>query len=147
MATAVIVGCSNSSPVNKPVPIKMPPAPERPPEKPPEAKPAPEEPKSAVKTTAEAREELQARIDRFFGGQSLDDCLRRTIGIWAVAPYDKIQSIEIVRVVQKYDKEGKIVPNQFVAAIKCEKIDTILGKRESNEFAINAFTFHDGAWK
>jgi len=149
MATAAIVGCSNSSPVNKPVPapvpIKIPPAPEQPPEKPPEAKPAPEEPKSTVKTTAEAREELQARIDRSLGGQSLDDLLGGTIGIWAVGY--KIQSMEIVRVVQKYDTEGKIVPNQFVAAIKCDKVHNILGERESKEFAIKAFTFQDGAWK
>ena len=82
MATAAIVGCSNYSP----------------PEKPPEAKPAPEKPTSAVKTTAEAREELQARIDRWLGGQSLDDLFSGTIGIWAAG--EKIQSLELVRVVQ-----------------------------------------------
>ena len=52
-----------------------------------------------------------------------------------------------MRVVQKYDKEGKIVVNQFVAAIKCVAVDDITGKRESREFAIEDFTFRDGAWQ
>ena len=129
MATAAIVGCSNYSP----------------PEKPPEAKPAPEKPMSTVKTTAEAREELQARIDRCLGGQDLNDLFSGTMGIWAAG--EKIQSLELVRVVQKYDTEGKIVPNQFVAAIKCVAANSITGKRESREFAITDFTFRDGAWQ
>ena len=151
ITTASIFGCSGSSPSNKPEPApppgKIAAAPERPQEKPPEAKPAPEEPMSEVKTAAEAREELQARIDRFFGGQPLDSCFRGTLGIWAVAPAFKIEKIEIIRVVQKYDKEGKIVPNQFVAVLKCDKVQPSLGQRESKDFAIDAFAFQDGEWQ
>ena len=99
LATA-LVGCSNSSPDkrsesipdSKPVAQKSPSPPEQPPKKePPETKPAPKEPKSTVKTAQEARDELQARIDRCLGGQSLDDLFGGTIGIWAVGY--KIQSM------------------------------------------------------
>jgi hypothetical protein len=154
LATAALVGCSKSSPDNKgdskpestPPVSKNPPVSEQPLKKePPETKLVPKDPKTAVKTAQEAREELQARIDRCLGGQSLNDLFGGTIGIWAVGK--KIQSMELVRVVQKYDTEGKIVPNQFVAAIKCVAAHSITGERESREFAIHDFTFRDGAWQ
>ncbi len=151
---AALVGCSNSSPDkksepnpdSKPVAQKSPPVAEQLPKKTPEeSKPTPTEPKGTEKTAKEAREELQARIDRCLGGQSLNDLLGGTIGIWAVGY--KIQSMEVLRVVQKYDKEGKMVPNQFVAAIKCARVHNITGERDSREFAIDNFTFRDGAWQ
>jgi hypothetical protein len=59
----------------------------------------------------------------------------------------KVQSLEIMRVVQKYDKAGKMVPNKFVAAIKCVATDNITGERKSREFATEDFTFRDGGWQ
>lgn len=151
LTTATIFGCSGSSSTSKnepaPPPVKIAATPEHPAEKPPEVKPVPEEPKMVVKTTTEARDELQARIDRYFGGQTLDSCFRGTLGIWAVAPAFKIEKIEIIRVVQKYDKDGKIVPNEFVAVLKCDKVQPSLGLRESKDFAIDTFTFQDGEWQ
>lgn len=153
VTTAAFAGCSKPSPStsdSKPEPApdfsKNTPAPEQPPKKDtPEIKPAPKLPISAAKTALEAREEVQARIDRCLGGQSLSDLFSGTIGIWAVGK--KIQSMELVRVVQKYDEEGKIVPNQFVAAIKCVAANSATGARETREFVVQDFTFRDRAWQ
>lgn len=102
-------------------------------------------PADEAKTVQQAKEELQSRIDRCLGGQPVNDVLGGTIGIWAVGK--KIQSMDLVRVVQKYSKDGKPVPNQFVAAIKCTVAHNITGERETREFAIEDFTFRDGAWQ
>ena len=76
LATTAPVGCSNSSAdkkdESKPEATSSAPktlsASEHPPNKePPETKPAAKEANRTVKTAQEAREELQARIDRYLG--------------------------------------------------------------------------------
>jgi hypothetical protein len=111
----------------------------------PETNLAQNDPKRTVKTTQEAREELQARIDRYLGGQSVDDLFDGVLAIWIVGV--KVESMQLMRVVQKYDKEGKIVQNQFVAAIKCVGDSSLSLKRETREFAIPDFAFRNGAWQ
>src|SRR5262245_57501219 len=110
VVAAALVGSSNSPPEKKaeskppPRPVTQkqpPPAPQPPKKESPETISASKEEKSAVKTAQEAREELQARIDRCLGGQSLNDLLGGAIPIWA-AGY-RIRSMEIVRVIQKYN--------------------------------------------
>lgn len=106
----------------------------------------PSEPKSqknTAKTTQDARAELQARIDRYLGGQPANK-LFPGWGIWAVGK--KITSMDIVRVVQKYDKDGTAVPNGFVAVIRCVGEDTLTGRRETKEFETTDFLFHKGEW-
>lgn len=150
VAIAALAGCSKSSPENKNESSskvsKNPSVSEQPPKKgSPETKSAPNDTKSMVKSDQEARKDLQSRIDRCLGGQALSDLFGGTIGIWAVGK--KIQSMELARVVQKYDTEGKLVTNQFVTTIKCVAANSITGARESREFAIQDFTFRDGAWQ
>ena len=154
MAVGILIaGCNkpsstatDSKPVAKAEPPADPPKP-RPEDTKPVDKPAKKDAPatSEARTVQQAREELQSRIDRCLGGQPVNDVLGGTIGIWAVGT--KIQSMDLLRVVQKYSKDGKPVPNQFVAAIKCSVANNITGKRETREFAIEDFTFRDGAWQ
>lgn len=146
-------GCNKPSGTptdGKPV-AKAEPAPEPPKPKQEDVKPADKPAKkdapaaNEAKTVQQAREELQSRIDRCLGGQPVNDVLGGTIGIWAVGK--KIQSLDLVRVVQKYSTDGKPVPNQFVAAIKSTVANNITGERETREFAIQDFTFRDGVWQ
>ncbi len=109
VVVAAAVGCSPPSPQPKKEPSGTP--------------PAAKETKTAAKTVEEAKTELQSRIDCCLGGQAPDSLFNGTITIWAVGK--TIQSIDIVRVVQKYDEGGKPVPNYFVGALKATAADSI----------------------
>jgi hypothetical protein len=99
---------------------------------------------TGVQTVQNARTELQGRIDRYLGGQNDPHLLGGLFSISSVtARFDRI---EIEQVLQKYDKNGNVLLNQFVGKIACAGADRITGAPKAERFELFELSFNEGDW-
>lgn len=100
-------------------------------------------PDAAAPSPDEAKQHVQKYIDQFLGGNA--SLKMELLGMWG-AELNTVESLEIVRALQKYTPEGKPLNNVFTVVILAKGRNELRNSTIQHDIE-HTVQFTDGKWK